>query len=422
MLDINAALDGTLPRVKNASTAYIKVLNLKVNEYVDIQRFEIPSSYPTITPITYYIKKRYGYQLHVADLENKKGWRVIRVESLEVLKSFSNFRTKLHTMENPTPTKNHNLSDADLAQMIDQKIALANRDAADLVPRGVTATRLSDLQTANNDFKKMPSDAELESDVGIAVNAKNTARSAIESRIGNVRTMVQNIFGEESPEYRGFNFKGMISLRDNDLTDVSNVVYKRAVKYQAELLSEGCTPTFLADMETEVKAFDDSLEDVRMAETNRLEGTGQRIKAGNAIYTEVDKICNTAKDVYRETNPIKHDEYLIYPTPSGEKTATRSGNLTANQVVNINVEGIESTSNTHVLIESELVPLRFYSSATPAGPETGGHIDLDAGTEADYAFADFVSQLGFNDTNQYLNVENKAATNGKYRIRFTKLV
>ena len=422
MLNIKELLSGTLPHVRNDGNAYLKILDLEVGDRIDLLKSEIPPSYRTAVILANRIGSKYGRFYFVRKLEDKNGWRVIRVESLEVLKSLSKFRTKLHKMENEAPTKNHNFSDADLAQMIDQKIALATRDADDLIPRGVTALRLAALQEANNAFKIMPSDEELEGDVGIAVAAKNTARGKVESRIGNVRTMVQNIFGEDSPEYRAFGFKGMISLPDNELSRISKVVYKGAVKYQTPLLPEGCTTTFLEDMEDEVKAFDDRLDDVVAAEKLRLEGTGKRIKAGNTNYTEVDKICNTAKDVFRETDPIKHDEYLIYPTPSGQHVATRSGNLTPGQKVNINIEGIEATAESRVFIESKDTSLRFYTSAIPAGPETGGHADLTTNATADFAFTDFIAQRVYNDTNKFVNVENKGATNGKYRIRFTNLV
>lgn len=78
---------------------------------------------------------------------------------------------------------------------------------------------------------------------------------------------------------------------------------KRAIKYQTELAPKDCDAAFLAALDSEVNTSNDSIDEVKAAEKDRLEGTGKRIEASNEIYTESEIICNTAKDVYRETNP-----------------------------------------------------------------------------------------------------------------------
>ena len=87
--------------------------------------------------------------------------------------------------------------DADIQRegrvVIDAKIISATRDLTDLTPRGVTEARLEALQTANDAFKDLPTDEWWEGQVSMAVEARNTSRNLLESKLGNLRTMAQNV-------------------------------------------------------------------------------------------------------------------------------------------------------------------------------------------------------------------------------------
>jgi hypothetical protein len=263
---------GTLPHVKNASRLTMKLMAIKPDDFMDIMPEQIPPSYRGIGNLVGRLKRKYGIYFAVLNLESGNGWRLIRVKDLVTLKTYSNLRPKSKKMEQEKPEPNNNFSDADLAQLIDEKIAFARRDIADLTPRGVTATRLDDLEDDNEDFKEMPSDTERKGDVSLAVNARDTSRSTIENLIGNVRTMAQNTFTTAAGKlkYHSFGFEGMVSLDDSKLSRASKIINRQTIKYATDMTAEGCDAAFLLALQTAVNDFDEKIDDVAIAEKARL--------------------------------------------------------------------------------------------------------------------------------------------------------
>ncbi len=364
----NHFTDGALPLIKNASNVTKRLMMMKIDDIMVVKSYELPPSYRGLKSLTGRISRDYKMYFAVVELEDNSGWKVMRVSDLVTSKKFFNFGVKSKHMENPIPEKNNNFSDADLAQMIDAKIAFARRDITDLTPRGITTTILDTLETDNDNFKGLPSDAELQGDWSVAVDAKEAARNVLESKIGNVRTMVQNVYGTGSSQYHSFKFKGMVSVPDNDLVRVGRTVHNSASKYAAGLLAEGCDAAFLLAFDMLINDFDNKIDLANFAEGDRHEGTATRTTTGNDLYTRTAKICNTAKDVYRETNPTKHNEYVIYHTSAGAPH-TVSNPFTVNPMSGTVLVNIPYRANRHFTFHNAVpIPLDVFMSNDGINP------------------------------------------------------
>jgi len=90
-------------------------------------------------------------------------------------------------------------------------------------------------------------------------------------------------------------------------------------------------------------------------------------------------------------------------------------------IVNINVDGIKGTQQTDVTIEVSGSPLRFFASNMPNGTPGGSFIDVQSGQSITKTAQDFISQLGLDDNNKFLNVQNIGAMNGHYKITIDDL-
>jgi hypothetical protein len=86
---------------------------------------------------------------------------------------------------------------------------------------------------------------------------------------------------------------------------------------QAADLGGGITPVFLAGVLTKRAALDDKIDDMRQAENTRDLATQDRIKAGNALYKEIVKLCNIGKDLYAKTDEAKYNDYVLYNNATG---------------------------------------------------------------------------------------------------------
>ena len=306
-----------LPLIKNAGNLYLKIVSMQPDEVLDVYKNELPPSYKGMKSFVNRITKKYGFYYGVLKLSSGNGWRIFRLKNLQELDSRFTFEIKSNTMKNEMPTRSYNFSDAHLAQLVDAKINYAKRDTAQMTPRGVTDTVLDAIQEANDDFKDLPDDVELAAAVTEEVDKRKERRSMLESKLGNLRTMAQNVFGQNSARYRAFGLEGMVSETDDNLCRLAKRALRQGTAAQADLNSEGCSPAFLIELKEFIKEFDDRIDDVKTAEADRNLGTELRIEKGNALYSSIDKVCNTGKDVYRETDPAKYNDYVIYNTPSG---------------------------------------------------------------------------------------------------------
>jgi len=103
------------------------------------------------------------------------------------------------------------------------------------------------------------------------------------------------------------------------------------------------------------------------------------------------------------------------------KTAVIEGDVMMGMIVNINVDGIKGTQQTDVTIEVSGSPLRFFASNMPNGTPGGSFIDVQSGQSITKTAQDFISQLGLDDNNKFLNVQNIGAMNGHYKITIDDL-
>ena len=124
--------------------------------------------------------------------------------------------------------------------------------------------------------------------------------------------MAENTFGRGTTAYRAFRFEGMVNAEDGKLLLLARRALGEGLAEQPALATWGCSPAFLTQLENDIKAFVDETDAIETAKTDRLKATALRIKTGNGLFVRVEKICNTGKDVYRETNAAKHSDYLIY--------------------------------------------------------------------------------------------------------------
>jgi len=119
---------------------------------------------------------------------------------------------------------------------------------------------------------------------------KDTSAESLRVSIRTFRTMAANKFGEGNINYRRFGFRGMNRLKDEKLLRLGKRVIRTAGILSAELASEGLNAAMMATIESQVAAYDDSIDQQYDAISNRRQQTQERIIAGNAIYKEMMRL------------------------------------------------------------------------------------------------------------------------------------
>lgn len=312
MSETTTSVTDAVPLIRNASLLRLKILAMQPGETLNVKPEDLPRSYKSPKKITTSIRNNYGLFYGVLKLTAGNGWRVVRVNSAEEADSFSPKRKKTKASRQDEPVRLYNMTDGGLFKLILEKIVIATRDIADLSNWGVTLTDLNTLETDNLAFAAIPTDAYFQGLEMETVRNKDTTRTTLENRLGNLRTMAENTFGTASVDYGVFGFEGMAGATDEKLLRLAKRARKQGIANQAAMAVWGCSPAFLTQLKTDWEAFDEKIDNVQSAEANRKKATVLRVKTGNGLYTRIDKICNTGKNIYSSTSEAQYNDYLIY--------------------------------------------------------------------------------------------------------------
>lgn len=220
-------------------------------------------------------------------------------------------------------------SDADLKQTTDSVILSARRDITEFNNRGVTTANLDDLEAESNSFADIPTDKELVGDLIAATEARDDVREKLTTKIGEVRNMAEVKWTIKNVKYRTYDFKDMTDLSVNDFFRMAKRVLRVATKQQTDLASEGLTATKLSDIGADITDLDDKIDDQIDAEKVRDMATHDRVLAGNALYTKLDRLASIGKAIWISVNESKYNDYVLdnYTTGGRIVLATLEGNV-----------------------------------------------------------------------------------------------
>jgi hypothetical protein len=217
--------------------------------------------------------------------------------------------------------REYHFPDSRLVILADDMLQTALRDLVQFETRGINAAWIAHVQTMSVAFVNIPSDIELTGRVGIAAEAKENAAEAVRGHIRSIRTMAINCLGTGSARYRAFGFDGMNEMRDEVLYFLCKRVLREGAAQMDKLAAEGLTAARLNVIAQALGHFEQTITGKQDAEKARDIQTEDRIVAGNALYREIVRICNTGKDLFAVTDEARYNDYIIYDTPSGKKAA-----------------------------------------------------------------------------------------------------
>jgi hypothetical protein len=218
-----------------------------------------------------------------------------------------------------TAVREYNFSDAKLITTTGSIIGSVETDQALFTARGVPPSRLATLKTKVTAFTNIPSDTAKQAAVSEATLVRDSIANTVLLELRSVRTMAQNKFGVKSPTYRGFGFEGMDNLSDDSLYFVGTGALNAAILVKTELADQGLTEDMLDQIQVDLTSLHEAILGKLKADKFRDSHTQFRIDSGNEIYREVVQICNIGKDIFRNTDEAKYNDFVIYNTASGEK-------------------------------------------------------------------------------------------------------
>lgn len=215
--------------------------------------------------------------------------------------------------------REYRFPDAELYRMAKGYISCAERDQEQFTPRGYPAERLQALMQNCMDFMDIRQDEELLGDVMIATYNRDTVAEELRVHLRSVRAMALNALGQQRAAYRAFGFTGMDGLNAEALWFRGRRVVREATANMDALAPEGLTEARLEAINQTLERLLQAITACEEADAGRDKVTEQRVDAGNALYREIVRLCNTGKDLWISTNEALYNDYIIYNTPAGKK-------------------------------------------------------------------------------------------------------
>ena len=263
--------------------------------------------------------------------------------------------------------REYKFSDGMLVQKADSVAQNVLRDILLFAIRGVTNAVVTAFKAMIKEFDDIPTDEELLGDLSVATEKKDQAAELLKNAIRTIRTMADNKWGTHSAYYRSFAFEGLDALPDDQLHRMAKRVIRVANKQLDNLAPEGLTAAFITSIETLDTSFDNDMDLQIDAVNERDIKTQERIDKGNIVYKEMVRLCNTGKDLFAATDEAKHNDYIIYDTPTGN--APLDGELFGS------IHGTITDAVTREPIAN--VPIVFEKVIEPAESDEDGDFEKD---------------------------------------------
>ena len=213
--------------------------------------------------------------------------------------------------------RDYNMLDAELMMFVSNLIQSMNRDATEFDGYGVDAADITAFEALGNSFEVFPPDTYYQAEVGVATETKDAAREQVLTDTRRITNRAIVKWSENSPQYKKFGVKGLVTMTDKSLLATARLVVLAATDYLAELASEGLTQQIIDDYEALAQQFENDLNASYNAVETRDSKARERVLLGNDLYSFVSKYCRLGKTIWEKVDEAKYNDYVIYKTEGG---------------------------------------------------------------------------------------------------------
>lgn len=252
------------------------------------------------------------------------------------------------------------LSFEELIQACIEKEAFLRRDIKYLSPRGITILRLDAFAAERDSFIAI-SPNRMDKNISTqGFKARNIQASSLMKSIKEVIGIAKNTFGIKSAQYKGFNIKGLSRLSAEMLCTQSVNIVTKGKQNLAAMSLRGLKNCMLTKITTKSNALLPLIAATPTLQSNSEENTVIRRTAANALYFELNQMCQTATIFFTDRNKLKANDYVIYHR---DKILIRKGTLKQNEIITRKATHLTSTTQFKLKVPTGK-SLKFYFGMT----------------------------------------------------------
>ena len=174
-------------------------------------------------------------------------------------------------------SRNYNLTDAELITFTTSLVNYLTRDLSDFALYGLTAEKITQLKTSNQQFEVFPTDIVLQGDVILATDNKMYIRDQLSKILRSIAIRVEQKWGLHSGQYKRLDLRPLSNLTDDSLLVSARMVHSKIGEYLPELGPLGLTQAMIDELKTITDNFQIAKAAQSDAEAMRAEKRGERV-------------------------------------------------------------------------------------------------------------------------------------------------
>lgn len=215
-------------------------------------------------------------------------------------------------MKKQSINRKHNFSDPELHLRSMKAIQLAHRDLESFKQYGYDLERLKRFKALADRFRDLPDDDELLGDQMLMTEKKYQAAHRLRASIRSLMTRVAIKYSNRSGRYRKFGTAKLGDMTDAHLLFCARRVV-RVARQQMDFLAEvGVNESLLARILEAAKDFEQAVNLQHDRIADRDIAVERRIELGNRLYEELVVVCDIGKDIWKDLDKDKYEQYCLY--------------------------------------------------------------------------------------------------------------
>ena len=276
------------------------------------------------------------------------------------------------------PIRDYKFTDARLIEISLEKIAFAERDVTELATVGVSAVWVAALKASVLAFGAMPDDTVEAAEQVEATGEKIIDADKVLDKLKELRSAALRAFGEQSPKYLRFGFKGLDKFSDAELLKTGLIAAGLAAVFAAPLAAKGFDAADTTALQTLCTTYVAGLQNQSLEVGSRDMAQQARVLAGNTIYKDLEKeLCEAGKSYWRTLSAAQYNDYLIYNTVSGTAD-TETISFEVNPMTTLTLVEIDYRGNRHFTVHNT-TPAQYTIFISLDGATVSGTPKLVAG-------------------------------------------
>ena len=215
-------------------------------------------------------------------------------------------------MKKQSINRKHNFSDPELHLRAMKAIQLAHRDLESFKQYGYDLERLKRFKALADRFRDLPDDDELLGDQMLMTEKKYQAANRLRAAIRSLMTRVAIKFSNRSGRYRKFGTAKLGDMTDAHLLFCARRVVRVARQQMDFLADVGVNESLLARILEAAKEFEQAVNLQHDRIADRDIAVERRIELGNKLYEELVVVCDIGKDIWKDLDRDKYEQYCLY--------------------------------------------------------------------------------------------------------------